>query len=143
MSAWSIAMLASGGLFAVVAGFFAWVRIPAWRAMSWPEFQPDFARSIRRADILQPALLVVSVVSTLGFASTTQGLARTLSLVSAAGFLLILAISAAILVPIQRRLVKGSADEVTLVRRRWYRGHFFRTAIALSSVALAAVAAAV
>jgi hypothetical protein len=61
-------MLIRGGLFAGGAGFFAWERIPAWRAMSSMEFQPDFADSIRRADRLQPALLVVCLVSTIGFA---------------------------------------------------------------------------
>jgi hypothetical protein len=50
MSAWAISMLISGGLFAGGTSLFAWERIPSRRTLSAEEFQPDLARSIRRAD---------------------------------------------------------------------------------------------
>jgi hypothetical protein len=37
-------------------------------------FRSDFARSIKRADRLQPALLVVAIVSTAGFAISAAAL---------------------------------------------------------------------
>jgi hypothetical protein len=52
---------------------------------------PDFARSIRRADRLQPALLVATIVSTPGFAISASGPEATLAFVAAGGYTLRLA----------------------------------------------------
>jgi hypothetical protein len=96
---WAIPMLICGGLFAGGVVFIAWERIPAWRSAELPDFRTAFAHTLRRADRLQPALVVVSLFSTLGFAVTASGAARVFVLLAAAGFLVVLLGSAAWLVP--------------------------------------------
>ncbi len=135
-------MLVAGGLFAGVVTFVAWERIPAWRAMDVAEFRRHFGHSIRRADRLQPAVLIAWLLSTIAFAVTTGGAARALALVAAVGLVLTLVGSGAYLVPLQRRLVAGAVQDPDGGRRRWYRGHLVRTALALASLGLVAVAAA-
>lgn len=140
MSGWAAAMLVSGGLFSLNVGYFALVRIPVWRSMSWPEFRADFARWLRRADILQPMLVTVTVVSTIGFGLTSEGTSRTLAMIAAGGFLLILLASGTIMVPLQRRLVAGRVVDAERMRARWYRGHVARTSVAVASFVLATAA---
>lgn len=139
---WEIPMLVTGGLFAGVVAFVAWERIPAWRTMEAAEFQRHFGHSIHKADRLQPALLVVWLASTIGFAVATDGTAGTLAAVAAVGLVLTLVGSGALLVPLQRRLLAGAVDDPEAGRRRWYRGHVVRTALAVSSLLLVSVAAA-
>jgi hypothetical protein len=102
---WAVLMLLSAGLFTGGVVSLTWERIPAWRRTNLAEFQTAFAHTLRRVDRLQPALLVISLASTIGFAATADGPARVLALVASAGFLMVLIGSAAWLVPIQRRLV--------------------------------------
>ena len=135
-------MLVTGGLFAGVVAFVAWERIPAWRKMDAAEFQRHFGHSIRRADRLQPALLVVWLASTIGFAVVTDGTPAVLAAVAAAGLVLTLVGSGAVLVPLQRRLLAGAIDDPEAGRRRWYRGHLVRTALAVTAFVLVTVAAA-
>jgi hypothetical protein len=144
---WAVPMLLSGGLFAGGVAAIAWERVPAWRASDLVDFQTGFAHTLRRVDRLQPALLVVCVGSTIGFATSTGGAARTLAMLAAGGLLIVLVGSVAVLVPIQRRLVASrsappSAD-VGALRTRWLGGHLVRTAVALACFALAVVATAV
>src|SRR5918992_2865588 len=82
---WEIPMLVTGGLFAGVVAFVAWERIPAWRSMDAAEFQRHFRHSIHKADRLQPALLVVWLASTIGFAVATDGTAGALAAVAGGG----------------------------------------------------------
>jgi Domain of unknown function (DUF1772) len=142
MSGWAIPMLIGGGLFAGGASFVAWERIPTWRTLGAEAFRSDFARSIKRADQLQPALLVVTIVSTAGFAIDASGTESTLAFIAAGGYAITLAGSGAVLVPLQRRLIAGVAHPEELLRRRWYRGHVIRTAAAIVSFGLTAVAVA-
>jgi hypothetical protein len=102
---WAAPMLRSGGLFAGGVVPIAWERVPAWRTSDLADFRTGFAYTLRRVDRLQPALLVVCAGSTIGFASSTGGAARTLALLAAGGLLVVLVGSVAWLVPIQRRLV--------------------------------------
>jgi Domain of unknown function (DUF1772) len=143
---WAVPMLLSGGLFVGGVVLIAWERVPAWRATDLPDFRTGFAQTVRRVDRLQPALLVVCLGSTIGFAGSVGGAARTLALLAAGGFLLVLVGSVAWLVPIQRRLgASGSAPppaDVEALRARWLRGHLVRTAAALACFALAVVATA-
>jgi hypothetical protein len=142
---WAISMLLSGGLFAGGVASIAWERLPAWRSADLSEFRTSFAHTLRRVDRLQPALLVVCLVSTIGFALAAEGSARTAALLAAAGFFVILAGSGALLVPIQRRLTSPaialSSGEVERLRRRWLRGHVVRTVVAVAALALAVAAA--
>ena len=138
---WHIPMLVAGGLFAGVVAFVAWERIPAWRAMDTSEFRRHFAHSIRKADRLQPAVLILWIASTVGFAVTNDGPPRLLAALAAVGLVLTLIGSGAYLVPLQRRLVAGATNDPEAGRRRWYRGHLTRTALALSSLLAVAIAA--
>jgi hypothetical protein len=87
---WAISMLISGGLFAGGVASIAWERLPAWRATELPDFRVAFAETLRRVDRLQPALLVVCLVSTIGFALNVDGAARLLALLAAISLLAIL-----------------------------------------------------
>ena len=144
---WAVPMLLSGGLFVGGLVAIAWERIPAWRASDLTDFRTGFAHTLRRMDRLQPALLVVCLGSTIGFAGSTGGAARTLAALAAGGLLVVLVGSVALLVPIQRRLVASgpappsAATEV--LRARWLGGHLVRTALALGCFALAVAATVV
>jgi Domain of unknown function (DUF1772) len=65
-------------------------------------------------------------------------------LIAAGGLLAILVGSAAVLIPIQRRLVSRGAElppaEAEHLRTRWLRGHMVRTIVALAALVLAVVA---
>ena len=144
---WAVPMLLSSGLFVGGLVAIAWERIPAWRVSDLADFRTGFAHTLRRMDRLQPALLVVCLGSTIGFASSTGGAARTLAALAAGGLLVVLVGSVALLVPIQRRLVASgpappsAATEV--LRARWLGGHLVRTALALGCFALAVAATVV
>jgi Domain of unknown function (DUF1772) len=141
----TISMLISGGLFAGGVASIAWERLPAWRATALADFLVAFAHTLRRVDRLQPALLVVCLVSTIGFAVNADGAARTAALVAVAGFLAILVGSVALLVPVQRRLVASGTElpprEAERLRNLWVHGHVIRTVVALAALVFAVVAA--
>lgn len=146
MSEWfAIPMLISGGLFAGGVVSIAWERGPTWRATELPDFRKAFGYTLRRVDRLQPMLLVLCLVSTIGFAFGEEGAARTLAALAAAGLLVVLVGSIAWLVPLQRRLVAAgkerSATELESWRSQWLRGHAIRTVIALAVLILVVVAA--
>jgi Domain of unknown function (DUF1772) len=140
---WAVPMLLSGGLFVGGVVSIAWERVPAWRATDPVDFRRGFAHTLRQVDRLQPALLVVCLGSTIGFASSADGAARTLAALAAGGFLVVLVGSVAWLVPIQRRLVASESPPLSAVealRARWCGGHLVRTAVALACFALTVVA---
>ena len=142
---WAIAMLISGGLFAGGVVSIAWERVPTWRATALSDFKVAFAHTLRRVDRLQPALLVVCLGSTIGFALSADAAARRPALVAAVGFLAILVGSGAFLVPVQRRLVSPEAElpsaEAERLKRLWLRGHVIRTVVALAALVLVVAAA--
>jgi hypothetical protein len=144
---WAIPMLLSGGLFVGGVALIAWERVPAWRVTDVVDFRTGFAHTLRRVDRLQPALLVACLSSTIAFASSTGGAARTLAALAAGGFLVVLVGSVAWLVPLQRRLVaSGSAPppaDVEALRAQWLGGHLLRSAVALACFVLAVVATVV
>jgi Domain of unknown function (DUF1772) len=135
---WTVSMLISGGLFTGGVVAIAWERIPAWRESELLAFKDAFAHTLRQMDRLQPAFVVTSLVSTIGFAISANGAARTFGIVAAAGFLLILAGSGAWLVPIQKRLVASRGDEpapeLARLKSQWLRGHLIRTAVAVAAL---------
>jgi hypothetical protein len=142
---WAVSMLISGGLFAGGVLSIAWERVPAWRKADLIDFRTTFAHTLRRVDRLQPALLTVCLVSTVGFAVSSGGQARATAVAAAAGLLVVLAGSVAWLIPIQRRLVASEveqpATELERLRTQWLRGHVIRSVVALASLFLVVVAA--
>ncbi len=144
MSAWASLMLIAGGLFAGGAATFAWSRVPIWRRMPVQEFIGDFEETLRRTDKVQPALLVAAIISSAGFALTADGPARVLALVGAAGFVVTLAASIAILVPLQRRIVAtapAAAEAIEEMRARWFGGNLGRSMLGVLSFVAGALAA--
>src|ERR671916_275497 len=144
MSALASVMVIAGGLFAGGAATFAWSRVPIWRRMPVQKFIGDFEETLRRTDKVQPALLVVAIVSAAGFALTADGLARVLALVGGAGFVVTLGASLAFLVPLQRRIVAmppAEAKAIDEMRARWFSGHLGRSMLAAASFVAVAVAA--
>ena len=144
---WAVSMLISGGLFVGGVLSIAWERVPAWRASDLLDFRTGFAHTLRRVDHIQPALLVVCLGSTIGFAGSADGAARALAGLAAGGFLLVLVGSVVLLVPIQRRLVALGSEppsaDVERLRAQWLGGHLVRTAVALAVFVLAVVATVV
>ena len=139
-------MLGAGGLFAGGSATFAWSRAPIWRRMAVPAFVSDFDQTIRRTDKVQPALLVVAAVSAIGFAVTADGAARLLAALGAAGFLVVLVASLAVLVPLQRRIVATPANEtesIEAMRLRWFNGNLGRSILSVASFASMVTAAVV
>jgi hypothetical protein len=137
-------MLIAGGLFAGGAATFAWSRVPIWRRMEAQGFIGDFEETLRRTDKVQPALLVVAIVSAAGFALTAEGSGRVFAWVGAAGFAVTLAASLAFLVPLQRRIVATPPEEAKAIdemRARWFRGNLGRSMLAVASFVAVAVAA--
>jgi hypothetical protein len=113
----------------------AWERVPAWNGADPLEFRAAFAHTLQRVDRVQPALAVAGLISTIGFAISADGGARTLAGLAAAGFGLILVGSGAWLVPLQRRLVARGPEEPQVdtekPRRQWFRGDQIRAAVGL------------
>ena len=146
MDKWAIAMMVSGGLFAGGVMSIAAERVPVWRRTSLPDFRIGFGQTLRRVDRLQPALLSICLLSTIGFAVTAAGAARTLAVVAAAGFGLVLVGSVAWLVPIQQTLKSGTElppADMERLRARWLRGHLVRTVAGLGMFIGAVVATTV
>ena len=146
MSEWfAIPMLFAGGLFAGGVTSIALERIPAWRSVGLSEFLSGFAHTVRRVDRIQPALLVVCLVSTIGFAIGAEATARTSALLATACFVIVFIGSVAWLVPIQRQLVAASTEQPSRplehLRSQWLRGHWIRMVVALIALSLAVVAA--
>ena len=143
---WSVLMLVAGGLFAGGAAAFAWSRVPIWRRMPLSAFVRDFEATIRWTDKVQPALLVVGAVSAIAFAATADGSARLVAALGAGGFLIVLAASLAVLVPLQRRIIAmpaARAADIEAMRRRWFSGNLGRSLLSVASFALVAIASAI
>jgi hypothetical protein len=143
MEVFASLMLIAGGLFAGGAATFAWSRVPIWRRMAVPEFVNDFDQTIRWTDKVQPALLVVAALSAIAFAITADGAARVLAALGAAGFIVVLVASLAVLVPLQRRIVATPSSEmesINAMRLRWFSGNLGRSALSIASFVLMVVA---
>ncbi len=138
---WAATMLIAGGLFAGGSATFAWSRVPIWRGMRVAEFVNDFDQTIRRADVVQSALAVVAAVAAIAFAVTADGWARLLAALGAAGFIVVLLASLAVLVPLQRRIIatRGHAD-IEAMRLRWFSGSLGRSVLSVVSFAVLVVA---
>ena len=144
MNVWAVVMLIAGGLFAGGAATFAWSRAPIWRRMAVPQFVADFAQTIHWTDKVQPALLVVAIVSAIGFTVTGAGTSRMLALLGTAGFVLTLVASFVFLVPLQRRIIASPLERpeaIVDMRGRWLQGNLGRSVVATASFAATAAGA--
>ena len=140
MSFWAGVMIVAGGLFAGGAATFAWSRIPIWRRMHPTEFVDDFSQTIHVTDKVQPALLVAAIVASIGFALTEGGTARVLALLGGGGFLVTLIASVAVLVPLQRRIIRsGQPQPIEEMRLRWFRGHLGRSVLSVVAFAVTTI----
>jgi hypothetical protein len=93
---------------------------------------------------VQPALLVAAIVSASGFSLSADGSVRVFALAGAAGFVVTLAASLVILVPLQRRIVATAPAEAKAIgemRARWFRGNLGRSILAVASFVAVVVAA--
>ena len=142
---WAVLMLVAGGMFAGATASFTWYRLPLWRRMSASDFVSDFSATIALADKVQPALLLVTIVSALRYGGTKGGDATFLAAAAAVGFAVVLVGSVAGLVPLQRKIIALASEQPAVVDRlrpRWFSGHVARTVVStLSLVGLAAAAA--
>ena len=144
MNLWGALMVIAGGLFAGGGATFAWSRVPIWRQMPVPAFVEDFAQTIHKTDKVQPALLVVAIAGSVGFAVTSEGTARVLAIVGAVGFTAVLAASLAVMVPLQRRIINDpEQDGIEEMRQRWFQGNLGRASLSVLAFVAAAVAAVV
>jgi hypothetical protein len=143
---WAAIMVIAGGLFAGGGATFAWSRVPIWSRMPVPEFITDFDQTIRRTDIVQPALAVIAAAAGFAFAITADGSARLFAALGAGGFILVLLASLAVLVPLQRRIIatpSAQAQEIEAMRLRWFSGNLGRSLLSVASFALLVVATTV
>jgi anthrone oxygenase-like protein len=140
MDVWAIVMLVAGGLFAGAVVNFAWSRLPIWRTMPPTDFVKDFDRTIAVADKVQPALLAVTIVGAIGFALSSNSTSRILAIAAAAGFVVTMVASLAILVPLQRKIIAlgGESEAIEAMRSRWFQGHLGRSVLSVISLVLAA-----
>jgi hypothetical protein len=111
--------------------------------MPTPQFIADFDETIRRTDIVQPAVAVIAAVAGIAFAVAADGWARLFALLGAGGLILVLLASLAVLVPLQRRIIatpSDQAEEIEAMRLRWFSGNLGRSVLSAGSFALLVVA---
>ncbi len=140
----TLAMLATSGIFAGIAATLSLARTGPWQTMSPAAFRESFAATIRVADKVQPALLTAALLSSIAFVTSAGGTSSLLAAIGAAGLLVVLVASVAVLVPLQRRIIGSPALEeraVVGMRDRWLRGHRGRSVVAVASFAVLLVAA--
>jgi hypothetical protein len=143
MNGWEVVALVVGALFTMAVVFFASFRVPQWRVMERSTFLPDFERTINVADKVQPALLIVTIISTAMLSSSIDGTGKIFGWGATTGFVLTLLGSVIYLVPLQRRMIRTGADPAVPIpemRSRWIKGHLTRTGVTLASFALLAIA---
>ena len=146
-------MLVAGGLFAGGAVRFGWSRVPVWRRMELRQFVSDFDQTISRTDKVQPALLGIAAGAAIVFALDESGTASLLAALGAGGFLVVLLLSVAIMVPLQRHIVATSgggtereaadSEDLEAMRLRWFSGNLGRSLLSVASFALMVVATVV
>ncbi len=146
MDVWAGLMLVSAGAFAGGAATFSWSRVPIWRSMGPRSFRDDFSATITRTDKVQPALLVLAILSAITFAVGADNSASTWAWIGAAGFIVTLGASVAVLVPLQRRIIADAGaqrPDFEAMRARWFQGHLGRSVLSMASFASTVLAVTV
>jgi len=133
-------MLILDAIFTGVLCAFSVERVWIWNELDLKSYAVDFRRSMRRADIMQPALLILTIVLASVYASRVSHSARTETFVALGFLVLILIVSTAVLVPMQKKFRDRPEGEVPqdaeTIRRRWRVGHLFRTGFGLAALVL-------
>ena len=144
MNIWALLMIIAAGLFAGGSLAFAWSRVPIWRRMSVEQYVRDFAETLDLTDKVQPAFALIAVISAAVFAFNETGLRQILAIVGAVGLAIVVVLSFAVLVPLQRRIIAVGGDpsaDVADMRARWDQGNLGRSVLSvLAFVAMAAAA---
>ncbi len=146
MDVWAALMLVSAGAFAGGAATFSWSRVPIWRSMEPRQFRDDFSATIARTDKVQPALLVLAILSATAVAVASDSSASAFASIGAAGFIVTLVASVAVLVPLQRRIIVDAGPQrpdFEAMRARWFRGHLGRSVLSMASFAATVLAVTV
>jgi hypothetical protein len=146
MDVWAALMLVSAGAFAGGAATFSWSRVPIWRSMEPRRFRYDFSATITRTDKIQPALLVLAILSAIAFAVGAERSASALAWIGAAGFIVTLSASVAVLVPLQRQIIADAGaqrPDFEAMRARWLQGHLGRSVLSMASFACTVLAVTV
>ena len=133
-------MLVVNGVFTGVLCAFAIERIWIWEQLDLHEYAVDFRRSIRRADLIQPATLILTIVLASVYASRVHNSARTETFIALGCLVAILVASTVVLVPLQKQFRNRTEGEIPpdaeTIRRKWRVGHLVRTALGLVAFAL-------
>lgn len=139
------AMLWAFGLFAGTVLAVAIIYAATWRDLPAQPFVADFRRVIKRVDLIQPILLLISLAGTASYALSASGAGRALAFLASGGQVLTLVLSVAVLVPLQNRIIasRASDDELGTMRRAWLRGHLGRTALVVAAFSCVVVASVV
>ena len=146
MDVWAAVMLLAGGLFAGGGASFAWSRVPIWRRMPLAQFLSDFEQTLNWTDKIQPAFLVVAILSSAAYAVTTDGTNRLLAILAAVGFAATLAGSVGYMVPLQRKIIATPVDDsdaIQELRLRWFQGNLGRSVLSIAAFLVAVLAVTV
>jgi hypothetical protein len=103
--------------------------------MELGSFRDDFSATISRTDKVQPALLVVAILSTIAFALAADSSATGFAWAGAVGFSVTLVASVTVLVPLQRQMIEGGIgqrSDAEAMRARWFQGHLGRSVLSMA-----------
>ena len=143
----AVLMLIAYGLYIAVLWTFSIERVWIWRGMDLHAFAVDFGKSVRRVDIFQPALAVLSLLLAVGYVTTVGGTSRILTVVAVVLMVVVFIGSVFVGVPMQKPFRFAEQGDVATdvdvanVRERWTRFHLVRTVLSVVAFVLLVVAA--
>src|SRR5262245_66120627 len=115
-------MLVIDGVFTGILCAFSIERVWIWAELDLRDYAIDFRRSMRRADIVQPLFLILTIALAIWFTTRISGSAETQAFVAIALLVLILVGSVVVLVPWQKQFRDRPEGEVPpdaeTIRRR-------------------------
>lgn len=127
----TLIMLVPAAIWTGIVVFYAVERVNLWARMPIKQFAVDFRRSLFRADPLQPILAIASIVGSVVFAVSADGLASVCAWAGAGLIAGVVAMSIAFPERINsqfRRRPEGDAPPMAeALRARWRLLHWIRT----------------
>jgi hypothetical protein len=142
---WAVAMLLTGGLFAGAVFAVSWGFTPLWQKLPANQFKSQLADFTKTSNVVQPLMALAAIISSIGYAASCHGMGVTLSTLAACGYILAILFSAAIVMPLQRKILvaKVSQSDISSMRAIWINYHYLRTVLVIVSFALSCGAVAV